>query len=80
MGKDGNTYFLTPDNWSDATFRKSLRQEYSLTANYGTPTSSLYMSASYLKIDGISPGSDYQRISARFKGDAQNETMAQAVW
>lgn len=71
MGKDGNTYFLTPDNWSDATFRKSLRQEYSLTANYGTPTSSLYMSASYLKIDGISPGSDYQRISARFKGDAQ---------
>lgn len=70
-GKDGKTYMLYPDDWTDATFRNSLREEYSLTTNYGTPTTTFYMSTSYLKMNGISLGSDYRRISARFKGDAQ---------
>lgn len=68
---NGKSYMLMPDNWIDAAYRNSLRQEYSLTANGSTEKSSFFGSASYLKMEGITPGSDYTRFSSRLKSDYQ---------
>lgn len=67
----GQQYTLMPDDWIDAAYRTGLRQEYSLTANGSTEKSSFFGSASYLKIEGITPGSDYTRFSSRLKSDYQ---------
>lgn len=70
-GKDGKQYWLTPDNWSDATYHNSLRQEYAVTAVGNTNKSTFYVSASYLNLDGITEASDYERFTGRLKADYQ---------
>ena len=67
----GNEYLLMPDDWSDAAYRNSLRQEYTLTATGTTDRSSFYGSVNYLDNEGISENSGYTRISARLKADYQ---------
>lgn len=68
---NGNKYLLTPDDWMKESLKTGVRQEYSMTANGSTDKSSFFGSASYLKIDGITPGSDYTRFSSRLKSDYQ---------
>lgn len=68
---NGKQYTLIPDDWIDAAYRTGMRQEYSFTANASTEKSSFFGSASYLKIEGITPGSDYKRFSSRLKSDFQ---------
>ena len=67
----GNSYMLYPDNWIDATYKNSLRQEYSVIATGSTEKSTFYASANYLNLDGITVNSDLKRFSARLKGDYQ---------
>ena len=64
---NGTDYWMTPDDWTDAAYRNSLRQEYNLSLNGGTDRSSYYMSLGYLNEDGIVEHSNYERISARVK-------------
>lgn len=71
---NGKKYMLMPDDWMKESFRTGVRQEYSMTANGSTDKSSFFGSASYLKIDGITPGSDYSRFSSRLKADYQMKT------
>ena len=68
---DGVDYYLTPDNWLDAAYKNSLRQEYNLSINGGTDRSSFYASLSYLDNEGITANSDYQRFTGRLKADYQ---------
>lgn len=70
-GADGNRYMLYPDDWMDAVYKHSLRQEYNLSANGSTEKSTFFGSANYLKFDGISPNSDFERFSTRLKADYQ---------
>ena len=70
-GADGNQYLMTPDDWANTLYSKSLRQEYNVSANGATDRSSYYASFGYLKDDGIIQESGYERISARLKADYQ---------
>ena len=67
----GNQYTLLPDDWTDAAFHNSLRQEYTVTASGSNQNGSFYGSANYLKNNGITYGSDYERFSGRLKADYQ---------
>ena len=68
-GADGQQHMLLPDNWIDETYHTSLRQEYSLTASAASEKGTFYASANYLKNDGITYGSGYERFSGRIKAD-----------
>ncbi len=68
---EGTTYYLTPDDWTDATYRNALRQEYTVTAMGSTQKSNFYASANYLDMKGITVGSQYKRFTTRLKADYQ---------
>ncbi len=68
---NGETYWITPDDWSDAVYRNSLRQEYNVNASGGTDRSSYYASLGYLNDEGIIKNTSFERISARVKADYQ---------
>ena len=67
----GEDYYLTPDNWLKAAYKQSLRQEYNLTATAGTDKSTFFMSVGYLDNEGITPKSDFKRLTGRLKADYQ---------
>lgn len=71
MTKNGQEFYLTPDDWDDLSYHTGLRQEYNVTVNGGTDKSSYYASLGYLDDEGFIRGSNYERLSARFKGDFQ---------
>ena len=70
-GAGGKSYYLLPDDWSDAVYRHSLRQEYNVNASGGTDRSTYYASLGYLNDEGIINNSSYERITARLKADYQ---------
>ena len=68
---NGETYYMTNDNWRDVAYKNALRQEYNLSVNGGNNRASYYASLNYLNEDGIIEYSGYQRIAARVKADYQ---------
>ena len=50
---NGQEYLLTPDDWLDAAYKNSLRQEYNVTISSGNQKSSFYSSFGYLKNEAI---------------------------
>jgi len=66
---NGNEYMLLPDSWADAAYQNGLRQEYTVTATGSNDRGSFYGSFNYLDNEGITYGSDYQRLSGRLKAD-----------
>lgn len=68
---NGETYYLTADNWRDAAYSTALRQEYNVSINGATDKGSFYASLNYLDEDGIIEYSGYKRLSARVKADYQ---------
>lgn len=66
---NGRTYWLQPDDWTDAAYKTSLRQEYNVSINGGTERSNYYTSVGYMNQDGIVDNSGYERITARVKAD-----------
>ncbi|WP_418409912.1 SusC/RagA family TonB-linked outer membrane protein [Alistipes sp.] len=71
LGNVVNGNYLTPDNWTDAAFRNTLRQEYNVSISGGTERAQVYASFGYLNNKGITENSDYTRYSARLKADYQ---------
>ncbi len=68
----GASYYLYPDNWMDATYKNSMRQEYNVSIAQGNEKNNFYASVGYLKNDGIVIAkSDYERFSARLSADVQ---------
>ncbi|MGQ1947936.1 SusC/RagA family TonB-linked outer membrane protein [Geofilum sp. OHC36d9] len=71
LGYSDGEYYYTPDDWADETFQNNLRQEYNLSMSGGTDKQSYYLSFGYLDDEGVVSGSEFTRISGRFKGDQQ---------
>lgn len=70
-GKDGEQYYITPDDWEDIGMRTGKRQEYNASVSAANERSSFYASLGYLENEGITYGSDMTRITARLKADYQ---------
>lgn len=70
-GTDGNEYYITPDDWEDAAYKSSLRQEYNLSAQAANERGSFYASFGYLNDQGIVENSYLERLTARIKADYQ---------
>jgi len=68
---NGDSYLLTPDNWENEIYNKSLRQEYTISATGSNERGTFYASANYLKNEGITKASDYERFTGRIKADYQ---------
>ena len=68
---NGETYYLTADNWRDAAYHTALRQEYNVSINGAMDKGSFYASLGYLDEDGIIEYSGFKRVSARVKADYQ---------
>lgn len=67
----GEEYYITPDNWTDAAYRHSLRQEYNASISGSNDKISAYASFGYLNNQGIVYNSDMERYTARLKMDYQ---------
>ena len=67
----GEEYLITPDDWEDESTRNGLRQEYNVSFNGSTDRSTFYASVGYLNNEGISYKTNYERLSARMRGDYQ---------
>ena len=65
---DGTSYFLTPDNWVDETYKTGFRQDYNLSVKGGTEKLNLLASVGYTKDTGITDASNYERFTGRLKG------------
>lgn len=68
---NGQEYMILPDDWLDEAYKNGLRQEYNIGISAGTDKSSFYASFSYLKNEGITENSDYERLTGRLKADYQ---------
>lgn len=68
---NGETYYMTNDNWRDVAYKNALRQEYNVNVNGGNSRANYYASINYLNEDGIIEYSGYQRIAARLKAEYQ---------
>lgn len=68
---NGVDYLLQPDNWLDNAYKTSTRQEYNFSISAGDNKSTFYTSLNYLKLDGITRNSGFERISGRIKTDYQ---------
>ena len=71
LGNVVNGYMIRPDNWLDEAYKTGLRQEYNVSISGGTDKSSFYTSISYLKNEGITEKSDYERLTGRLRADYQ---------
>ena len=70
--RNGEEFLLRPDNWLDATYKSSLRQEYNVSVAQGTDKSNFRASVSYLDNQGIVISkSDYKRFTGRLAADVQ---------
>ena len=68
---NGQSYYLTPDNWMDETYRNTLRQEYNVSVSGTSGNASVLASFGYLNNKGIVDGSDMYRYTARLRADYQ---------
>ena len=68
---NGQTYWLTPDNWMDATYHNSLRQEYNVSVSGTSGNAQILTSFGYLNNKGIVDGADMYRYTARLRADYQ---------
>ena len=68
---NGKGYWLLPDNWLEAAYRNSLRQEYNVSVSGTTGKSSILASFGYLKNQGIIYNSDMTRFTGRLRADYQ---------
>ena len=71
VGIDGKEYWLQPDDWMDALYKNSFRQEYNATFSAASEKANVFASVGYLDNDGIVDGSSYERYSARLRTDYQ---------
>ena len=67
----GESYWLQPDDWTDAAYRESVRQEYNVSVAKSTEDFNIYASFGYLNNEGIAYNSDMDRYTARLKVDTQ---------
>ncbi len=67
----GKSYWITPDDWEKEGTREGMRQEYNVNISGASERSTFYLSAGYLKNEGLMEKSDMQRFTTRMRGDYQ---------
>ena len=68
----GMDYWVEPENWLDATYKHSLRQEYNVSVTQGNEKNNFFASVGYLSNEGIVIAkSNFQRFTARVSADVQ---------
>lgn len=68
---NGKQYYLTPDDWEDASTRTGVRQEYNLSINGSHDKGTFFASVGYLNNKGITYNSDMERFTGRLRTDYQ---------
>ncbi|MBQ7856360.1 MAG: TonB-dependent receptor [Alistipes sp.] len=68
---NGQSYLLTPDNWTDEIYMDGIRQEYNVNVAASTGKSNFYGSFGYLNNEGIVKATGYERYTARLRADYQ---------
>lgn len=71
VANNGNIYTLLPDDWTKEGLRTGVRQEYNVSVASGNDRYTIYTNLGYLGNEGLSYGTDLERISARLKADMQ---------
>ncbi len=71
LGYSDGTYYYTPDNWEDGTYRNGLRQEYNVSVSGGSDKLTYFVSGNYLADDGIIQNSSFDRLTGRANIDYQ---------
>ncbi len=69
--EDGTQYWVKPDNWLDAMYRNSFRQEYNVNISAAGDKTNFFASFGYLDNNGIIDGSSQERYTARLRADYQ---------
>lgn len=67
-GVDGRQYYVQPDDWTDAAYDRTLRQEYTVSGSGSNEKGSFYASLGYLDDQGVIVETGYKRIAARIRG------------
>lgn len=65
----GRQFWIQPDNWRDYGLRNGMRQEYNVNITGGESKQTFMASMGYFRNEGLSYGSDVERITARLKTD-----------
>ena len=73
----GEEYWMEPDNWLDASYKNSLRQEYNMSVSNGTDQTSFYASVGFLNNEGITPNTGFKRFTGRLSADTRGQVVAQ---
>lgn len=71
LGRVVGDYYMIPDKWEDYGYRKGIRKEYNFSAAKAYDMGSFYSSISYLNEEGITKGSDLERLTGRLRADYQ---------
>jgi TonB-linked SusC/RagA family outer membrane protein len=66
-----NAQLLWTDDWYDEMHRTGLRQDYVLSASGGSGKSTYFISANYLKDEGIVKASNFDRFGIRANAESQ---------
>ena len=68
---NGQQYWLQPDDWLDALYKSSFRQEYNVNVSAASDKANFFASFGYLDNEGIIDGSHNERYTARLRADYQ---------
>ena len=68
---EGKEYWLQPDDWLNALYKPSFRQEYNVNVTAAGEKTNFFASFGYLDNDGIIDGSGMERYTTRLRADYQ---------
>ena len=68
---NGQDYWLQPDDWLNALYKPSFRQEYNVNVAAAGEKANFFASFGYLDNNGIIEGSRQQRYTTRLRADYQ---------
>ena len=68
---EGQDYWLQPDDWLNALYKPSFRQEYNVNVSAAGEKANFFASFGYLDNNGIIEGSRQQRYTTRLRADYQ---------
>ena len=71
VDKDGNEFWLQPDDWLNELYKPSFRQEYNVNVAAASDKANFFASFGYLDNNGIIDGSRQQRYTTRLRADYQ---------
>ncbi|MBR5808032.1 MAG: SusC/RagA family TonB-linked outer membrane protein, partial [Alistipes sp.] len=71
VDKDGNEFWLQPDDWLNELYKPSFRQEYNVNVSAASDKANFFASFGYLDNNGIIDGSRQQRYTTRLRADYQ---------